>query len=417
MTPGLATAPQGRHVKNAAPFGAVTTRPAIVSDVLPYVIHIRAGKRDYYYFRYGTHEHGQGGVRVRLPGAPGSREFLRAYETLRTEHVPAVYVTPPTGFPVASLGWAIGEYKRKSPKWRKATDSTREVYTRRFDWLSQEYGAIPLSSFDEDLLRDIRDLPEFGDKPSVADMTIERFAHVWDFAREHLRAQVKLAGANPGRGLKKAQESEGESAPVWPAELCQAFEKLENRDLVTFYFLARFTGQRRSDLVNMRWDHIKDDEMFVAQVKTGARIWVPMPARLREYLADWPKRGPFIVMSPKGRGKPTPWRETSVTNQLIKATRALGFETTDSNGAPRFYSPHGLRHLCGIELAHAGASEQQIAAVLGHASMKMVRVYLKQADQRLLARGAQAKRDAMYARERREAAIEAASNVARLARG
>ena len=85
-----------------------------------------------------------------------------------------------------------------------------------------------------------------------------------------------------------------------------------------------------------------------------------------------------------------------------------------SNGAPRFYSPHGLRHLCGIELAHSGASEQQIAAVLGHASMKMVRVYLKQADQRLLARGAQAMRDAMYARERRETAIDAANNIARL---
>jgi hypothetical protein len=46
--------------------------------------------------------------------------------------------------------------------------------------------------------------------------------------------------------------------------------------------------------------------------------------------------------------------------------------------------------------------------------MALASLYMKQADQRLLARGGQAKRDAMYERERREAAIDAADNVARL---
>jgi hypothetical protein len=40
-----------------------------------------------------------------------------------------------------------------------------------------------LASFDSDVLREIRDLPEFADKPSVADMTVERFAQVWGYAR------------------------------------------------------------------------------------------------------------------------------------------------------------------------------------------------------------------------------------------
>ncbi|MBV8103217.1 MAG: tyrosine-type recombinase/integrase, partial [Hyphomicrobiales bacterium] len=190
---------------------------------------------------------------------------------------------------------------------------------------------------------------------------------------------------------------------------------LENHDLVTFYYLARYTGQRRSDLANMQWDHIAGDEMFVAQIKTSARIWVRMPTRLRDYLAGWPRTGAYIVMSPKVKG--APWRETSITNQFIKATRALGFETTDSKGEPRFYSPHGLRHLCGVELAHAGASDRQIASVLGHATLKQVEVYVRQAQQRVLARDAQNKRDAMYERELLEAAIDAADNVARLRRG
>jgi integrase len=385
-----------------------------VSDLLPYVLRIRAGKRDYYYFRYGADAAGRGDKRVRLPGAPGSREFLHAYNALRAQHIPDQPIGPGGAFPTGSLGWTIARYKLKAPQWKEAAASTREIYERRFAWLTDNYGGLQMAAFDGDMLREIRDLPEFDDKPSVADATIERFAHVWDFAREYLRADMRLAGLNPGRHIKKAHRGEGESAPLWPLELCRKFEALENRDLVTFYYLARYTGQRRSDLAQMRWDDIAGDEMYVAQIKTSAKIWVPMPKLLRDYLADWPKRGPFIVMSSKGRSKPTAWRETSITNQFIKATKALGFETTDSKGEPRFYSPHGLRHLCGVELSLAGATAEQIAAVLGHASVRQTEIYIRQAEQRVLARGAQRKRDEMYERERREAAIDAADNVARL---
>ena len=92
---------------------------------------------------------------------------------------------------------------------------------------------------------------------------------------------------------------------------------------MTFYFLARYAGQRRSDLVNMQWDHIDTarNEMFVAQIKTGARIWVPLPKPLRDYLETWPRRGAFIVMSTKTPGQP--WRETSLTNEFIRVTREL----------------------------------------------------------------------------------------------
>jgi hypothetical protein len=72
-------------------------------------------------------------------------------------------------------------------------------------------------------------------------------------------------------------------------------------------------------------------------------------------------------------------------------------------------------NLCGVELVHAAATDAQIAAVLGHSTMKQVLVYRKQADQFMLARGGQDKRDAMYEQERLDAMIEAADNEARLA--
>jgi integrase len=293
-----------------------------------------------------------------------------------------------------SVAWVIEQYKRKSEAWAEASPSTREIYDRRHHWLTKNYGSDPIASFDRELIKMIRDLPEFADKPSVADATVERLAALWDFTEEfsHLDDMKVHKGINPARNIRKMKTGEAESAPLWPLDLCRAFEGYAHRDPVTFYFLARYAGQRRSDLVKMQWEHINEQrgEMYVAQIKTGARIWVPMPKRLRDYLDTLPRRSRFIVPSPKNLNEP--WRETSVTNEFIKITRdELGYRTTDSKGEPRFYSPHGLRHLCGVELAYAGANDRQIASVLGHATLKMV-----------------------YEREVLEAAIEAAGNVTRL---
>lgn len=378
----------------------------------PYVMRVKARGRWYNYFRRGA-------LRIALPGKPGTREFQDAYDLALREHAPQLVSARRSalGAGRGSVAWVIEQYKRKSESWAEASTNTREIYDRRHHWLNKNYGSDPIASFDRELIKMIRDLPEFAGKPSVADATVERLATLWDFTEEflHLDDMKVHKGINPARNIKKLRGGEAESAPLWPLDLCRAFEKYDHPDAVTFYFLARYAGQRRSDLVNMQWEHIDEQrgEMFVAQIKTGARIWVPMPKRLRDYLDSLPRRGRFIVPSPKNMSEP--WRETSVTNEFIKITRdELGYRTTDSKGEPRFYSPHGLRHLCGVELAHASASDRQIAAVLGHATLKMVHVYVKQAEQRVLARDAQRKRDEMYDREVLEAAIEAAANVTRL---
>lgn len=196
------------------------------------------------------------------------------------------------------------------------------------------YGRESIAAFDREAVKMLRDLPEFEGRKSVADSTVERLAALWDYAEEflHLDEMKVHRGINPARNIKKLMTGEGESAPLWPLALCNAFEQTDNADMVTFYFLARYTGQRRSDLVNMEWEQDQQrQEMFVAQIKSGARIWVQMPKRLISYLDAPPKRGRLIVPSPKNLGDP--YRETSVTNEFIKITRdKLGFATADSKG-------------------------------------------------------------------------------------
>ena len=58
------------------------------------------------------------------------------------------------------------------------------------------------------------------------------------------------------------------------------------------------------------------------------------------------------------------------------------------------YSPHGLRHLAGAALAEAGASMDEIMAILGHLTEDEARVYVQQARRKVMAKSAMRKWEA-----------------------
>lgn len=223
-------------------------------------------------------------------------------------------------------------------------------YRRRFDWLSENYGAELLASFDRRIVKRIRNLPEFKGR---ADAIVDRLGALWNFADNNL--DIDLFGSNPTLGVTPLHEG-GDAAPSWPAELCEAFEKYPHPRMVTFYYLARYTGQRRGDCCDMKWSDFNQvtREIHVVQEKTGTKIWVPAANRLLDYMRTIPREGDYILTSPKGDR----YRSTSITNLICKIAARLGFSTVDSKGKPRGYSPHGLRHLCGAELAEAGCSNR-----------------------------------------------------------
>ena len=358
---------------------------------------------DYFYFRRGN-------VRSPLPGVPGAREFQEAYDDAISHHAPQLRKRfKGMGAAKGTLDWAIVEFK-KSNKWSGLAVSTQEIYQRRFDWLRDNYGGELLDAFNRRTIKRIRNLPEFARKTSVADAVVDMIGMLWNFADNEL--DVELAGINPALGIKSRHE-EGDAAPAWPAELCADFQAQPHRRMVTFYFLARYTGQRRGDCCDMQWTDFNQasSEMYVVQEKIGTRLWVPAPRRLLDYLSAIEREGDHILMSSKGDR----YRATSVTNIVCGITAELGYRFTDSKGKVRGYSPHGLRHLCGSELAEAGCSTRQIMSVLGHLTEKQAVRYVEQANVRRMAHDAQRMRDRMYERDEREAAITRAPNVRKLA--
>ncbi|WP_254658808.1 tyrosine-type recombinase/integrase [Ruegeria sp. TM1040] len=148
--------------------------------------------------------------------------------------------------------------------------------------------------------------------------------------------------------------------------------------------LALGTGQRASDLTRMEWGHIEVGRIWVTQGKTNVRFWIPFTKRLSSVLAGVDtSKSRFILTDESGHQL----NYDQLQKQVIRVRRAAGLMD---------YSLHGLRDSAAGELAEAGCTDHQIAAITGHKSLSMVQKYSKGASQKRLAIEAQNLREQIW---------------------
>ena len=212
---------------------------------------------------------------------------------------------------------------------------------------------------------------------STADAAIARLSVLWAYADEHL--QVETA-ANPTVGIRRVHKAKGEREP-WPDEVMQTFEDQAPGALRLAYLLLLYTGQRRSDVVKMKWSQFDGEGIEVRQQKTGQPLTIPCHRRLREALAKLPRRSEFILTGERGR----PLGPEGLSVAIRRTLARLGVKG---------FTTHGLRKNAAKALADAGCDARQIMAITGHRTFAMAFHYAKRADQRIAARAAMDKWEA-----------------------
>jgi len=138
------------------------------------------------------------------------------------------------------------------------------------------------------------------------------------------------------------------------------------------FALLLYTGQRRSDVVKMGRQHIRDGMLHVKQAKTGAEFWMPVLPQLQQIIDASPVNQSTFILTELGK----PFHSNSFSNWFRLECNKAGLPHCSS---------HGLRKACARRLADAGCTQHEIAAITGHASLKEVVRYTKGADQRRLA--------------------------------
>ena len=168
-----------------------------------------------------------------------------------------------------------------------------------------------------------------------------------------------------------------------PPELIERFLNEARPSLRWAVKLALYTGQRRSDLVKVKWSQFwRDDKgrywIDVCQQKTGAALSIPCHKELRMELESMPRVADTILIGDRGG----PLEADSLSAAVRKQLRAMG---------AKGYVIHGLRKNAAVELINAGCSDPQVMAITGHKTADMVAHYSKKRDQRELASAAMEK--------------------------
>jgi len=182
----------------------------------------------------------------------------------------------------------------------------------------------------------------------------------------HLRAAMGKAvewGMVPNNPFRAAKEERKEQVPpqfLTEDEIPRLLAKtkdVEKRRLVVAYI---YSGRRRSELVNLRWEDVdlERGEYYVARSKAHLSKWYPMHPYFRQVLE---------AMGPHERGPIWKWRHPdTVTHAVKEVLRNAGY------GHLRL---HQLRHTFAVLLKNQGIDDATIGDLLGHTDRRATEIY------------------------------------------
>lgn len=326
----------------------------------------RHGRRRHYYRRPGQPQ-------IALPGEPGSREFMEAYHAA-ADGAPKREIGADK-WPEGSFGALIGLYLA-SGHYKSLGDLTRRTYRNDMERFRAKYGQMSVRALERKHVTAMLDaLVKAGKSTKSLRRVLGNlmtFAHERGWRRD-----------NPMVGMRRPRKA-SEGFRAWSAEDIAAFEArwaTGTRERLALALLL-YTGQRRSDVVNMGRQHVRDGKIHVVQQKTGARLGIKLHAKLSAELALAPKDQMTFLQTQYGE----PFKAAGFSNWFGECAKAAGL--------PKGSNAHGLRKAAAVMLAEAGCTASQIMAVTGHANLSEVTLYTAAADQERLAAEAMEKAEA-----------------------
>ena len=208
----------------------------MTSFKLPYVHEFRDrhGKLRRYLRRPGV-------PRVRIPGLPGSPEFMHAYNGALEGKV----ALPSSRYGEGSIGALWTAYCR-SASHINLSDSSKRTYRQIMSPILEQHGHRSVTGMNRQYARQIVESVGLN-APSMANLTIAVMRLLFSFAVEN-----GWRPDNPCRGLRKYKGGEHES---WSDEELRAYEKkwpVGTRERLV-YDLLLYTAQRGGDVVT--WMH------------------------------------------------------------------------------------------------------------------------------------------------------------------
>ncbi len=305
--------------------------------------------------------------RVPLPGLPWSPEFMEAYTAARNGaprvDIGASRTKPGTVDDIIARYLRSAAFTSKAATTKAERRATLERFrkqhgTKRVKMLHAEHIAAILNKLrpfaQRNMLHALRALMAFA----IAE-------HVLD---TDPTAAIKLARRRDTGGFK-----------TWGEEHVAAYRKRHEIGTMARLALELLlnVGARRSDIVKLGPQHLRDDEFTFRAQKTGTLVeGLPLLPELAEALDVMPSRQLTFLITSFGA-----------------SFSAAGFgnwfrDRCNEAGVPKGFAAHGLRKASATRLADHGATSRQLMAWFGWTTLREPERYTRAADNKRLARAA-----------------------------
>ena len=270
-----------------------------------------------------------------------------------------------------TLSETIKRYKLEIlPRKPKSADKQAQ----QLDWWDSKIGAYTLADTTTSVISECRTTlltePLKNGKTrgtATANRYIAALSHLMSIAHK----EWEWIDENPCMKLSKLKEPRGRVRFLDDDErqrLLTACKASTSEHLYPIVILALSTGARLGEITSLSWNQIDFErgQIVLHETKNSERRVLPLVGHAKTTLTDWQKnhlREDTDLLFPNTRysDKPidirTPWN-TAVRNANLKD-----------------FNFHDLRHSAASYLAMNGASLAEIAEVLGHKTLQMVKRY------------------------------------------
>jgi integrase len=298
---------------------------------------------------------------IPLPGAPGSPEFMTAYNAacaaMTVREIGSAKSLPGT------VSTTIAAYYRDNRFTALATD-TQKLRRGILENFRAEHGDKRLAGLQKQHVAVILG----AKKPFAARNWLTALRGLMQFA-----VATGLIGSDPTAGFELIKAKAGRihtwtEAEIEQFEVCHSVGSRPRLAMA----LMLYTGQRRSDVVRMGPQHIRKGVFTVTQQKTGTELLIPVHPRLAEIISATECGHLAFLVTSAG----APFSAGGFGHSFSSWCREAGL---------RQCSAHGLRKAACRRLAEIGCSAPEIAAISGHKTLREVQRYIEEANEAHLA--------------------------------
>lgn len=247
----------------------------------------------------------------------------------------------------------------------------QEHQAPHLDWWKAQLGDYRLSDVTPILLAEYRDKllhtqtrQGTARSPATVNRSLASLSHAFTIAVR----EWGWIDDNPLRKVRRLTEPRGRVRFLSDderARLLDACQQSRNPCLYPAVMLALATGARKNEILSLTWQDVdlKRGVITLQQTKNGDRRGLPLTGRVLALVRDLPRRIDTPLLFPS---RENPQRPVQVRDAFLHALEVAGIED---------FKYHDLRHSAASYLAMNGATLAEIAEILGHRTLAMVKRY------------------------------------------